>query len=121
MFIFILGQIATGTEYSENGVTYTQQHLYNPDTKEAIIRVPAHGDYGDNSYIVLGNDADHIHAGKMMSIENNTCELHDLPMDFHPQDFEKGKLNSKLSNVHDKKIFYSGPGQGEKVKRYVFK
>ena len=67
-----------------------QEHVYNHETKEAVVNVPAHKNYGNNSYIMLGRTSNHPLAGKMMTVEGGNCELHDIFPDVHPEELSKG-------------------------------
>ena len=64
---------------TENGEAVVQESSYNVRNHEAVLRVPAHSSYGDNAFVMVGRDADSELAGKMMSIEGDSCELHDIP------------------------------------------
>jgi len=67
--LYVEGIITSGgLVFSENGSALVQDHSYNHETKEAVINVPAHGDYGRQ----------HIHHGwkKLKfsySRENDEC------------------------------------------------
>ena len=72
--------------FNENGTNIAQLQTYNPKTKEAFVKVPAHSNYGDNSYVMVGSSSSHPLAGKMMSVEGGNCELHDIHPDMNPED-----------------------------------
>ena len=52
--------------FEENGATLEQKDSYNPETKEAISEVPAHGDYLATRFIMIGRTSNSPVAGKMV-------------------------------------------------------
>jgi len=100
--LYIEGIVNGGLVLSENGTNITQEHSYNHETKEAVLEVPAHNDYGDNSYIMVGKDSDHPLAGKMMSVVGDHCELHDKPEGVDSDDLVSKRGLSRMTR--NKKI-----------------
>ena len=86
MIYNFLAVISGGLEFTENGVTITQEHTYNDETKEAVLKIPAHGDYGDNTVVMVGRTANSNLAGMMLSSTERACEFHDLPPFVNPED-----------------------------------
>jgi len=70
-----------GIVISENGETIIQEHTYDHNTKEAVVTVPAHNGFENNTFIMIGRNSDHPLAGKMMSVSKDKCILHDKPDD----------------------------------------
>jgi len=64
---------------SENGTALLQEHSYDHTTKEAVVKVPAHKGYGNNTFIMIGRNSNHPLAGKMMSVFEDRCYLFDKP------------------------------------------
>jgi len=78
--LYVEGIITSGgLVFSENGTAFVQDHSYNHETKEAVINVPAHGNYGDNTFIMVGKNSNSPLAGKMMSVIGDQCTLHNKP------------------------------------------
>ena len=54
------------TTFEENGETFVQKDSYTPDTEEAELAVPAHGDYQATTFIMQGRSSNSPVAGKMI-------------------------------------------------------
>jgi len=79
--LYVEGIVTSGgLVFSENGTALVQDHSYNHETKEAVLNVPAHGDYGDNTFIMVGKNSNSPLAGKMMSVIGDQCTLHNKPV-----------------------------------------
>jgi len=87
--LYIEGIVTSHLPIKEGNETLHQEQTYNQDTKEAVLKVPAHKDYDDNTFIMVGRNSDHPLAGKMMTvIGNHTCELHDKPAEIDAEDLQ---------------------------------
>ena len=86
-----LGMVTSGFEFVENGTTLVQDQSYNHETKEAVLKVPAHKDYANNTFIMVSKSANSPLAGKMMSVQGDICELHDKPDGVDAEHLAKGK------------------------------
>ena len=95
--------IQSGIPFYENGRNYVQDNVFNPLTNEAILRVPAHNNYSDNAFIMVGRGRRNSGnrrpvsplAGKMMSIEDTMCELHDIPDFINPEALNQRETSLK--------------------------
>ena len=65
--------------FEENGETFEQKDSYNPNTKEAVVEVPAHGNYPATTFIMQGGSSNSPVAGKMIVSTETACSLEDLP------------------------------------------
>jgi len=87
--------------FEENGEIFEQKHAYSPDTKEAVITVPAHGDYPETKFIMQGRSSNSAAAGKMIVASENRCSLEDMPDEINPEDMLKE--NRREKNTRQKK------------------
>jgi len=92
--------------FEENGETFEQKDSYNPDTKEVVSSVPAHGDFPATTFIMQGRSSDSPAAGKMIVSTETECSFEDIPEEIVPE-------NLMMENRGGKK----GKG-GKKVKKY---
>jgi len=100
----LVGGIQSGIPFYENGRNYEQDNVFNPLTNEAILRVPAHNNYSDNAFIMVGRGRRNYWpasplAGKMMSIEDTMCELHDIPDFINPEALNQHGNTNPVSSV----------------------
>ena len=72
--------------FTENGQTFTQQDSYDPETREATIAVPAHGEYQAAKFILQGRSSNSPVAGKMIVSSEDSCSLEDIPDFINPED-----------------------------------
>ena len=96
----VVGGIQNEIPFYENGRNYVQDNVFNPLTNEAILRVPAHNNYSDNAFIMVGRGRRNYWpasplAGKMMSIEETMCELHDIPDFINPEALSQSETRLK--------------------------
>jgi len=71
--------------FEENGETFEQKDSYNPDTKEVVSSVPAHGDFPATTFIMQGRSSDSPAAGKMIVSTETECSFEDIPEEIVPE------------------------------------
>merc|ERR1719312_2066328 len=95
--------VETGVIFEENGETYEQKDSYNPDTKEAVIAVPAHGDFPATKFVMQGRSSDSPVAGKMIVSTETECSFEDMPEEIVPEDMmienQGGKVTRQTKEV----------------------
>jgi len=72
--------------FEENGIEFKQHDFYNSDNNEAVIAVPAHGDFKETRFIMQGRSSESPVAGKMMVATESDCSLEDIPADINLED-----------------------------------
>ena len=77
--------IDTTETFVENGVVYQQKIRYDPDSKEAVITVPAHGDRIAVS-VVVGEE-------KTVVVSESTCIVEETPDDLDVSEFANNKTD----------------------------
>jgi len=87
--------VEMGLIFEENGETYEQKDSYNPDTKEAVIAVPAHGDYPATKFIMQGKSSDSPVAGKMIVSTEAECSFEDIPDEIAPENMIKENISRR--------------------------
>jgi len=95
--------VETGLIFEENGETYEQKDSYNPDTKEAVFTVPAHGDYPATKFVMQGRSSDSPVAGKMIVSTETECSFEDMPEEIVPENMmienRGGKVTRQTKEV----------------------
>jgi len=71
--------------FEENGESFEQKDKYNPDTKEVVSSVPAHGDFPATTFIMQGRSSDSPAAGKMIVSTETECSFEDIPEEIVPE------------------------------------
>jgi len=74
--------------FEEGGRKFKQHESYDSEKKEALITVPAHGDFKATKYIMEGRSSESKIAGKMVVSSESDCSLEDIPAEIIPEDFE---------------------------------
>ena len=85
-------------EIVENGVSVAQSDSYNPVTKEAIARTPAHGNNKASTTVIQGGGSRSSGIGLMVTVVDDACYAHDLPeeLNINPEDMENHKNQSTV-------------------------
>merc|ERR1719206_1084861 len=94
------------TTFEENGETFVQKDSYTPDTEEAELAVPAHGDYQATTFIMQGRSSNSPVAGKMIVSTETVCSLEDIPNGINPEDMIIGNRKRKdVRQTNEVKIY----------------
>ena len=78
--------IDTIETFEENGVIYQQEIKYDPEAKEAVITVPAHGDRKAIS-VVVGEKTTAV-------VSDTSCVIEDTPDDLDVDEFSNNKTET---------------------------
>ena len=90
--------IDTIETFEENGVIYQQEIKYDPEAKEAVITVPAHGDRKAIS-VVVGEKTTAV-------VSESSCVVEDTPDDLDVEEFSNNKTDTNGTITSSKPKVY---------------